>query len=384
MFFYLSLYIFFAAIAIVNRNMHIESVNVKLRIGNISISLKNLMFWILSTLLIALSCFRYGIGTDYFHYKNAYDGTMPWWISIDERLLFKWLMQLFNALHLPFQVFIIFFSLLSLILLFKMVESESSNPYFSVAVFLGLSIYSFSFNSFRQFAAIVVLIYAFYTLKKKRKLLNFIFFVLVSIGLHMSALLAAIVWLVIDYWKPKLFHFRMFMFGAVVLLPITWISLNYVNKVLLFLIHFTGHYSGYVNYERTAMAYRLLSSGITLYNLIFIFPVLSLIIYIMRDYFLGKYNLSDFQLLCLKVSFLCNFFYSFNLSSEMIDRMIFYFSILNIFLYPELIRYIRWKWGNFFAFIAILVLTMIVGYMFYRNLNFNIHEIIPYKTIFSR
>lgn len=350
--------------------------------------LTKLSFCLFCSILILSSCLRYGIGTDYFLYQRLFNGTSFSWESVDARFLFKFFIDLFNKLHLPFQLFVSFFAIVSLLLLFIVIFRKSMNPYLSVAIFLGSSLYSFSLSGFRQFAAIILVLYSAYiytesdTKLKNNKLISLLF-ILIALGIHMTALPATIILYLIYLWKPSIKTVQFLSIAAVPITIILRMSLGLVNKLVVFIVMHSGYYSGYNNYLRTGMSYRLLSDGISLYNLILMIPILFFISSILLDYAKGNYPLSSFRLLVMKVSFCCELFYSLNMSSEMIDRFVMYYSISSLFLFPEIVAYCKWKWGEQISFVALLVFCSIIAFMYYRNLSSNIYEIVPYVSIFS-
>lgn len=335
--------------------------------------------------LIFFSCARYGIGTDYFLYKKSYEGTAGWWEIVDMRGVFGWLVKVFTSINLPYQVFIICFSIVSLGIIFTIVLRCSWNPWLSIATLLGLSYYSFSLSGFRQFCAMMLLIFAVYmnTVNKNMKHLRLstVLVLIIAGAIHQTSLVASIIIIILFYWKPnEKTIYRLSLIG-IVLFVITRLSLTYINGLIALIVSYSGYYSNYLNYTGSQY-YRLYSQGTSLYATILLIPSMYLIYKIIDSYSNNRFELTEFSYMMLKVYFFYEMFLCLNMSSEMIDRFTFYFAISVVFVYPLFIRYIHWKQGKKTAVQVLLFLIVAMLYMFTRYLGTNVYGIVPYSWIF--
>lgn len=337
-------------------------------------------------LLIFLSCTRYGIGTDYFLYKKCYDGTAGWWEIVDMRGVFGWLVNVFTSAKLPYQFFIMCFSVVSLGLLFITVLRCSWNPWLSITAFIGLSYYSFSLSGFRQFCAMILLVFAVYinTANKQMKHLKLstVLILIIAAGIHATSLVASLIIIIIFYWKPKKKNIYIFSVCGVCLFVVTRLSLPYVNRLIELIVSYSGYYSNYLNYTGSQY-YRLYSQGTSLYSAVLLVPSMYLVYKIIDAYNNSEFQLTEFSYTMLKIYFFYEMFLCLNMSSEMIDRFAFYFAISVIFVYPLFIKYIHWMRGKKAALQVLLFLLIAMLYMFNRYLGTNAYGIVPYSWIFG-
>lgn len=387
MFFYLFIYFLSVCFSITFWHVFSKSQSVFQEVREYPLPTKFFLGFI-SSILIVVSCLRYGIGTDYFLYQRLFTGNTLIWEKVDARLLFKFSIDFFNRLHLPFQVFVSFFSFFSLFLLFKVIYKKSKNPFLSIAIFMGSSLYSFSLSGFRQFAAIVLVLYSSYlytrtTENSKYNKFICLGIVIIAFSIHMTALPAAIIFYLVYLWKPSIKTVQILCISAIPITVITRIGLGLVNKVFILIVTHSGYYSGYSNYLSNNMGLRLLSKGISLYNLILLIPLLYFIFFMLFDYVKGNYHLSSFNLFIIKISLCCELFYSLNMSSEIINRFIMYFSISSLFLFPEIVAYCNWKWGRRISIVTLLGFLALITFMYFRNLSSNIYDIVPYISVFA-
>lgn len=386
MFFYIALYTFgvIGSLHILNHSKRTAIEDAKEIKGAMNRNMKG-YFYVYCTILIALSCLRYGIGTDYFLYEKNFTGSAGWWEVVDLRGAFGYLVRLFAALHIPYQVFIALFAYLSLTVIFKLALKYSWNPILTVTLLVGLSFYSFSMSGFRQFAAIAILIYAIHINcenERNRKLIIKTLIWLVIAGLfHQTSLLASVIIILLIFWNPKKKQMQILNGVFLVLFVLTRVFIVQINHLISLMVSMTGYYANYLNYIG-AHYYRLYSQGTSLYNTLLLIPCLFFLYRIISDFNASKYVLNKFSYTALKIFYFYQLFLCFNMSSEMIDRFLFYFSIMAVFVYPMFIRYAHIKYGKRFSLALGLFIICVVGYMFTRYLSTNAYGIIPYDWIF--
>lgn len=350
---------------------------------------QRIIYFVFCFFLIGLSCLRYGLGTDYFLYESGYNGTNAQWEIVDKRGIFGLLINLFNKLNLPYQALIAFFAIASLSILFYLIKRYSWNPMFSLAVLVGMSFYSFSLSGFRQFAAIILIMFAIHmnscSQKIKHLYISTIVILLVAGSIHQTSLIASVIILLIFFWKPKTSTIFKLSIAGVCALGITRVFIKYINQLITIIVGLTGYYSNYLKYGNSSVRYyRLYSEGTSLFNIILLIPCLFLIYRIIKDYNEGIFRLSKFSYVTTKLYFIYQLFLCMNMSSEMIDRFAFYFSFSMIFSYPLFLKYIHFKWNKKNAALFSTFLCLANGYMFARYLSNNAYGIIPYVSILSK
>lgn len=386
--FYVSLYLITAigSFFVFNRSKSTEINTVQGKHEYNMHSLCYVNYFVVCGLLVFLSCARYGIGTDYFLYKKGYEGTAGWWEIVDMRGVFGWLIKVFTSLKLPYQFFIMCFSIVSLGIMFTIVLYRSWNPWLSMTAFLGLSYYSFSFSGFRQFCAMMLLVLAVYINTDNKNIkhlkLSTVLILIVAAAIHETSLLASLLIIIIFYWKPQKKTVYRFSMVGVILFVITRMSLTYINRLISLIVSYSGYYSNYLNYTGDQY-YRLYSQGISLYATILLVPSMYLVYKIIEAYNSQDFQMTDFSYTMLKIYFFYEMFLCFNMSSEMIDRFAFYFAISAVFVYPLFIKYIHWKRGKKTALQSLIFLIAAMLYMFTRYLGTNAYGIVPYSWIFG-
>lgn len=389
MWFYFSLYIIATVLTILTFNKikkcnFNKYLNREIRMG----FYLNLLYCLFIIVLIIIASCRYRIGTDYGLYEKGYNGiSHSGWLNIEFNGLFKVLIDFFNMLGFSYQEFITFFAIFTLGIFATVFYKYSINPFGSVLTLIGLSYFTFGMNSFRQFFAVSLVLYA--TILFGRKLgykkisLKAIVIVAIAVGIHNSALYASIIILLISFWKLRSKRIRILNFIGIILCCVTRAMLPLVNKCIGFITLHMGIYSSYANYSGDNY-YRFYSQGTSAYNLLLLIPNLIIIYYMVKDYETNKFYLKSFEKILIKVYYFTQLFYCLNMNSEMIIRFTVYFSITTVLMYPLLIKYLHWKCGKSIAFVMLLILILAMGFMFWRNLSNNVYGILPYTSIFNK
>lgn len=144
---------------------------------------------------IILSALRYGSGIDYWGYYIMFNRAPSNVVDIHPNLFlvteptFLFFASICKQLHAPFQFLIIVYSTLSLVILHKSIKLFSSNCFFSLFIFFCNYYLVYIDSAIRQGMAIVIFIYAFFRYVKRRKILEYFFFVIIAIFCHYSAVI---------------------------------------------------------------------------------------------------------------------------------------------------------------------------------------------------
>jgi len=337
--------------------------------------LESVALYFIAIFLIIVSAIRYGIGTDYLVYERAYNYSD--FENFD--FLYKLTYKILKAFNLPYQAFIILTALISIgLITYLILKTKGINRIFSIVVFLGLNYYGMSFNMFRQFSSICIVMFAVYCYSQKKVIVAISLYI-VAMGFHMSALLTFPVVIFLLFFKAERKSIIFLSTIAIVMFLVVPTSLT-GNIVQYFLIH-SGRFSEYLNATDT-FALRTFNQGLSRTNTILFLPNIILIAKILcdKDYLNTK---SVYIQYCLKIMYMYILIISFKIGSEMIDRFLTYFSITCVWVYPVIENYLKYKYSKTLGNIYKLIIILICSYTLIYQLNANVYQIVPYKTIFS-
>ncbi len=144
--------------------------------------------------LVVLSGFRYGIGTDYFSYKEIFDTVPNGHFEIEP--FFRLSNIILKGLFGNFQSLVLITSLITIILVNYVIIKNVDHYGLASFLYVSLWFYFIAWNLVRQFWAISMLMAAYNSIMKKRNFAAF-FFMVVAILCHYSSILWIIVFLVI-------------------------------------------------------------------------------------------------------------------------------------------------------------------------------------------
>lgn len=149
---------------------------------------RKVRFVILSSLpCILVLSYRYGIGTDYFNYKEIFNQYIRHGLAIEPG--FKIIMSLSNKYMNGFDSLIFITSVMSVIPVFIWIVKNNKRKQIGIVVLVLLSIYfGIWFNAIRQSIAIGFVILA-YNQIVERDFLKFTFLILIATQFHSSALI---------------------------------------------------------------------------------------------------------------------------------------------------------------------------------------------------
>lgn len=341
-------------------------------------------FWCF--ILLFLSAFRYGIGTDYFVYYDNYLQAIN--SSIDFNLV-SYIIRFLRSSNLPFQIIIIACSCSFLLPIFYLTYKLCYHyKLFSLGVLLGLSYYVYSYNIFRQFAAIgLMLLFLYrwvYTSKNK-----YIFALIIPILIHPSSLVALVFYYLISKMQFKYQTLKALSYLGIFVFLFVPESLGslFVKK---FIQLFTNTiYGGYATSQDTNFLARIYNQSMEFVPKMLIIPFLiALPIMLNRlNYstriqaqYTNKSRLINVQEYFLKMYFCYFMVMSLKIGSEMVSRFLMYFSIVGIWTIPMLLesKGIN-KWLK--SVIAVFIVAVSIYYHVIW-LNGNGCGAYPYQNIF--
>ena len=356
-----------------------------LKIGNHRIYFNSFLLFLIILVLYSVSSLRYGIGNDYSHYMIIYNSNAfanyEWLFALLGKLSFK--------VGLSFQTFIFVLNLFVYIPLAFLIDKCVKNQYklYSVLIFYLFNFFGASFNYIRQFPAIIMcFMFAYYLSfgykgisKKLYVYLVAFMMALAAVGFHKTIIIAFVFVLAAKFRvinQKNVF--------AITLISIVLYFINPYGTVLNWIDNII------VNNVSSAMdiawSNRLLNTGASLVNRILFFPVVIIISRAIRNnvFSLCDNNEGEFDRVSVIITYLYYLLISINLGSEMIDRILLPLYIYNIFSYPIILETSKnYKYGKIIHRILYLTFIAIGFFVLFRQLNANVYQITPYRSIFD-
>lgn len=350
----------------------------------VSLSFQDICIILLIFLLFIISSIRYNIGTDYSIYQDRFskiEFSSTEWLNIS----LIWLLQ---SLGGSFHVYLVITNVIVFIILTFSIVSfvPDKNKAWCLIIYVLFNFYGASFNYIRQFPALMLVCVSIYFLakanrKNKKYFAYSLIYFLLAIGFHTSCLFALPFYLIAKLGvinKKTVLAFTVIFTVLYVINPI-----NFINQATLFIMNnLTGRWaSGTINTTDASWAARLYNSGAALVDRVFYFPFIILLTQMFRD---DKYKMTPVSRLILSIFYLYNLLIALNIGSEMIDRVLLYMSIFCIFAIPYMFSYVRQRYGQIPSAIFKIFIFSVGVFVLLRELNGNVHEIVPYITIFGK
>lgn len=204
--------------------------------------IKNIAYVVLVFMyLFGLSCFRYGIGNDYFSYINiflrsiAYD----WSECLDDQIEpgFMLLFKVISLITTNYKIMHGIMAFLCLAPIAYIIAKYSKNVWLSCHLYVCLTFYYSSMNFIRQTLAATIIFLA-YRLFIERKTIPFIIVIIIASTMHSSALLMIPIYLMIAYIKPS----TKVLFVGMILLVLLYMFSNDILNIVAELIPKYGAY----------------------------------------------------------------------------------------------------------------------------------------------
>lgn len=142
------------------------------------------------------------------------------------------LIKMFSMLNIPYRIFLVFTSFISIGGIFYFINKNSKNIIFSLFLFLCLGSYFFAFTAIRQSLSIGIVFFGIHYLYKNKVIL-FVFFVLIASLFHLTSLIYLI--LLLDrYISKKIVLIISIMCIAVLFIPQEFLSVIFGYKYSLY------------------------------------------------------------------------------------------------------------------------------------------------------
>jgi hypothetical protein len=337
-------------------------------IGYVEASLKKNIYFVITFILLFISVFRYKVGFDYVNYLSSLNLIIK--SGVKSNYLFynqvepAYKFIIIIAFYFKSSYLIFFISSLITILLVSISIYKLSQDYLlSIFIFFSFPFfYLDSFSIIRQWVAISIIFFGYSNLISNKKVLKFIFCILIASLFHSTAFLGILILPFIFYKINKRFYFIIILFCFI--LKIYFINLLfYFNSPFLFKINRISITQG----------------GDKLQYFIYFISLI---------FFIYKNKLDSFSReLSIHINlflFATPFIFIFSDLGQLAQRTSIYFYFTIIFIIPILIDFIKFKYKFNSRFIFYLMFIFIFIFSLYISFSRNnFSPIIPYKFIFN-
>lgn len=309
---------------------------------------------------------RYGIGTDYFSYQEIFE-KVKYGYDIRQEIGYKVINYLIYWIGGDIQLvfFVISFFTILFIYLSLYDHKDKISVGFGMFVFM-LLYYQYSYNGIRHALAMAISLYSIKYIYK-RNLIKFLFFTILSISFHMTAILIFPLYFLYDIIGKK----RSLIFSVIFFMIFFIMVLNY-EKILLPIIGNISSLEYYEVYLNTKEQYSF-GIGILVLNLPYILPGMIFLkdLNVYENNFLLYYS---FLILGVLLKFSGYF------GSQYVNRIAMNFLIVTVILVPYYIRISKYKQTKILSYLIIL---FIIANWIYNYIYLGSSETVPYKWIYS-
>lgn len=321
------------------------------------------LFLFMGGLLVVFSAIRYDVGVDYMNYWEMYDEAIIF-NEGQQETGFAWGLHLGRVWGVPFEVIVLFFSVLTVGLAFRFIRQYSPFVFFSVLVFYCFGQYYFnSFNAMRQTLVVYAFLASLDWIRERKWKSYFMMIGISTVCVHASALLLLPLYFIL--------HRSFSFFVKAGLLIFVLLSTELIVRLIGI-----SNYAIYLKFDQFASDVN--ASTYFLFLLAFCF--------FLWDIFQGKklpeyemlFNLNYISLLMLMLVILFR-------GTPLImvaNRFSYYFTPVYMVLLAVAIGRFHRK-GN--QFLLILFLSLVYSGILYMALMVNgeSNNLVPYRTIFN-
>lgn len=319
---------------------------------------KIIIWYIYFVLLVCFAGLRDGIGTDYAMYREMFVDINK---AAEVESGFKLLLIGCKEIHIPAEMGLFSFSLITIYFAFKYIERYSSNPIFSLLIFFCFGQFYFNtFNTIRQSIVVYWFLSSIYLIENKN-FTRFLFIILtLSFFFHLTALYLILIYFVCQYKFSKkvmvLILFGLYVFG------------NFMLKLVEL-----SPYAVYSNFDFAQTKITSLQLIIFLFGLYLIFrPV--------------KFNSLTMTRIFETLNFIncCLSILMISLSGSpvvlVMTRLLYYTTPIYIIIIPRMLDNIHLKSNK--RVLTILVSVIFISIMFFSlMINGREYDMVPYRSI---
>lgn len=305
-----------------------------------------LMFYILAYRSVS-------VGTDTLNYETAFNNLSSGADWIRSELEFGWIFLndvviFFNG---EFRDLLVISAALTLLPIFYVAKKYSYNPMLTILFYYLFYFYFYSFNIMRQSIAISIIFLSLAAFLNNR-IKIFLFLIFLASTFHYSAFIFIFLYLAKIGWEKKNIYLSL-----IVSLLFGMFGVGVFSKII-----------GFIGYSSYILDYNY---GNIVGNLLFLLIVNSILFL----FLLSEKNISIY----IKIFFIYVVFLNFFIRVPFGARLILYFAICQILVYPYLLRNFNTSDINLKVMAYIFIVSMAYITFF---LKFGEGEIVPYLNVF--
>lgn len=339
--------------------------------------LSKVYYWVPVLLFTFVFGIRYGVGIDYFSYKDIYEGyDIGDILYVNGEWLFYLICEMGHKLHLSVPIYFSILSFLQVLFIYLAFKNRKLVLAYSILAlfFTGIGISGFN-NIVRQAVAFCIFVYSL-TYIEKRQLLNYCICILLAFSFHLSAIILLPIYFFFNRGQNYFQSTKLQIIILICCYCISWLSIgNIISPHIEYLSMFLD-YDGYFNTHFVNAKTRS------------VFDFVTLIISILLVYFYNDvkkyYNDRLFDIIYIL------YFASICLGYLLIDihivwRILAYFSYLKFIVFGYFLfffkRTMKYSYKNYFF--ALFFISYVVGFYSYSILYKSYNTCSSYATYYQ-
>ncbi len=330
-------------------------------------STKLFLFFLPVTLLIMIGGLRYGISSDYFHYREMFlhINEKSNWPSFFIEYGFLWINYFFSSFSSSFEFFIFCFCFVSVYLKSKLIFKYCTYPFFGLILYFTFYFILDDMGAIRRGFACAFVIASFFSSFEKKYIIS-LFLLFIAINIHLSAIFC-LPFIFINSYKHTYKSFIILLFISFFLGYLfdnfSVILVSYDIELLIYQKFIAYFDSGF---EFQSNVYEI---GLFLRIILVLFLLKYKFLFIENVFFHKMLNLYIIGIYVLII------FSKFTIFSS----IVIYFKFFEIFLIPILISKVTKRYR---AYLASFFLIYTI-FSLYRLTNSPISDFQTYKSVFS-
>ncbi len=311
--------------------------------------------------MILVAALRHEVGTDWFIYSEHFESINNGGDSFSE-MGFNLLNRIVYLIYPDFALMVVVCSVITYGFVFKAIYDQSTSYTFSILFFLLNSQYFNTMNQMRQMMAVAIFLYAMKYIKQRR-LLMYLFWILLSCTLHTSAFMMIPLYFLYGFRISPLLHISSIIAGAILIIPL--------SRVAVFLLSKTSYGWYFDSIYATTTGFYLIG---------FVFSVILLMLFDFYYQYGDEKNDKDYNFM-VNLYWIATLMVYLSASVPQSSRLAHAFVAPTILCLPKML--LREKFHHRRVVLTILVIVFFAVKLIYDIYQNNWYDVIPYQTIFS-
>lgn len=341
---------------------------------------QQILFYFIFTFFAVCACLRFGQGTDFFHYFDAYKKISP---AFSKKLsvmvaqtgfepLFVFLMAVVKLLGGSFSFFVALIALFELACFGYAIKRYSNNVLVSAFLFFTGYYLVYVENLLRQGMAMALFFCAVFYYLKTRKLLPFFVFVFLASCFHVSAAIGFFVPLLLKYVPDDILKSRNILVCMLLAFGVGY-AMSFVIVHLLVIIN-----PRYIYYKKYF--------GINIFAVILRTFNMMIALYLFNR---NRAAMSRFEVDTLKIYVIGIMLYYVVCSFSILSRLTEYFSLLEVILIPNLLAISKPQTKKMVGSCVVVIFVFLLSKDLVANTydaGYPSHSLIdyPYISVFNK